>query len=141
MSFNVQSLVEKFHPLSGLMALVIPFVLAAIAGLGNMLGFSSVNPDHTVVFKVVDQNGLPRHCSVRYDTTEPQTDDAKYTTPNGIFSLPAKPGEQISLSFDCDFKNAGTQIASVTVTAPEQGPQPHKVVIPNPNIPSLSSQG
>lgn len=139
MPFNIQDLQHKLGPLAGAAMLLITFIVALLPGLGGH-GSSEPATGDNVVFRVTDQNGFPRMCSVRADTSDPQTDDNVTTGTDGIYSLEVEPGEEVSLVFDCAPGTPGQQIVTVSVVAPETGTVTKDVVVNNPETSSLGSK-
>lgn len=138
MSFNIQELQNKLGPITGIVSVIIGLIVAVASGFGA--NGSSNEADDNVVFQVVDQSGRPQYCAVRINTTEPQTDIARWTDMLGRYSVSAEPGTEISLVFDCDRTNPGDHTAIGTVVAPETGTVTEKVVVNMPEEASGSSR-
>ena len=94
--------------------------------------------DANVVFKVVDQHGLPRLCHVK-PTGALHTDNIVRTSQLGTYGVKAEPGSTVTRIFDCKPSEPGTQVVEASAIAP-QGDRKilQEVVIPDPNSPSAS---
>lgn len=94
--------------------------------------------DVNVVFKVVDQHGLPRLCHVK-PTGALHTDNIVRTSQLGTYGVKAEPGSTVTRIFDCKPSEPGTQVVEASAIAPQgDGKILQEVVIPDPNSPSAS---
>ena len=94
--------------------------------------------DANVVFKVVDQHGLPRLCHVK-PTGALHTDNIVRTSQLGTYGVKAEPGSTVTRIFDCQPSEPGTQVVEASAIAPQgDGKILQEVVIPDPNSPSAS---
>lgn len=94
--------------------------------------------DANVVFKVVDQHGLPRLCHVK-PTGPLHTDNIVRTSQLGTYGVKAEPGSTVTRIFDCKPSEPGTQVVEASAIAPQgDGKILQEVVIPDPNSPSAS---
>ena len=94
--------------------------------------------DANVVFKVVDQHGLPRLCHVK-PTGALHTDNIVRTSQLGTYGVKAEPGSTVTRIFDCKPSEPGTQVVEASAIAPQgDGKILQEVVIPDPNSPSAS---
>ena len=94
--------------------------------------------DANVVFKVVDQHGLPRVCHVK-PTGAFHTDNIVYTSQLGTYGVKVEPGSTVTRIFDCKPSEPGTQVVEASAIAPQgDGKILQEVVIPDPNSPSAS---
>lgn len=94
--------------------------------------------DANVVFKVVDQHGLPRLCHVK-PTGALHTDNIVRTSQLGTYGVKAEPGSTVTRIFDCKPSEPGTQVVEASAIAPQgDGKILQEVVIPDLNSPSAS---
>ena len=137
--FDWRSLQQYALPALGIVSLLVSAIIAVAGGLG--LGGSSSendNADANVIFKVVDQHGLPRLCHVK-PTGALHTDNIVRTSQLGTYGVKAEPGSRVTRIFDCKPSEPGTQVVEASAIAP-QGDRKilQEVVIPDPNSPSAS---
>lgn len=137
--FDWRSLQQYALPALGIVSLLVSALIAVAGGLG--LGGSSSendNADANVIFKVVDQHGLPRLCHVK-PTGALHTDNIVRTSQLGTYGVKAEPGSTVTRIFDCKPSEPGTQVVEASAIAP-QGDRKilQEVVIPDPNSPSAS---
>ena len=139
--FDWRSLQQYALPALGIVSLLVSALIAVAGGLG--LGGSSSendNADANVIFKVVDQHGMPRVCLL-IPTTSPHDDKARYNNLDGTYPIKAKPGQTVTAIFSCNQAKDGVlDTVEVSAVAPETGVLEQKVVIPNPNAPSANTQ-
>ena len=139
--FDWRSLQQYALPALGIVSLLVSAIIAVAGGLG--LGGSSSendNADANVIFKVVDQHGMPRVCLL-IPTTSPHDDKARYNNLDGTYPIKAKPGQTVTAIFSCNQAKDGVlDTVEVSAVAPETGVLEQKVVIPNPNAPSANTQ-
>ena len=139
--FDWRSLQQYALPALGIVSLLVSAIIAVAGGLG--LGGSSSENDNTdanVIFKVVDQHGMPRVCLL-IPTTSPHDDKARYNNIDGTYPIKAKPGQTVTAIFSCNQAKDGVlDTVEVSAVAPETGVLEQKVVIPNPNAPSANTQ-
>ena len=94
--------------------------------------------DANVVFKVVDQHGMPRVCQV-IQTGDLQLDRIYFNKADGTLPVKAEPGSTVTRIFDCKPSEPGTQVVEASAIAPQgDGKILQEVVIPDPNSPSAS---
>lgn len=139
--FDWRSLQQYALPALGIVSLLVSAIIAVAGGLG--LGGSSSendNADANVIFKVVDQHGMPRVCLL-IPTISPHDDKARYNNHDGTYPIKAKPGQTVTAIFSCNQAKDGVlDTVEVSAVAPETGVLEQKVVIPNPNAPSANTQ-
>ena len=141
--FDWRSLQQYALPALGIVSLLVSAIIAVAGGLG--LGGSSSDkmvdvPDANVIFKVVDQHGMPRVCLL-IPTTSPHDDKARYNNLDGTYPIKAKPGQTVTAIFSCNQAKDGVlDTVEVSAVAPETGVLEQKVVIPSPNAPSANTQ-
>ena len=139
--FDWRSLQQYALPALGIVSLLVSAIIAVAGGLG--LGGSSSendNADANVIFKVVDQHGMPRVCQV-IQTGDLQLDRIYFNKADGTLPVKAEPGTTVTRIFSCDRNEDGEKnTVEVSVVAPETGVLEQKVVIPNPNAPSANTQ-
>lgn len=139
--FDWRSLQQYALPALGIVSLLVSAIIAVAGGLG--LGGSSSendNADANVIFKVVDQHGMPRVCLL-IPTTSPHDDKARYNNLDGTYPIKAKPGQTVTAIFSCNQAKDGVlDTVEVSAVAPETGVLEQKVVVPNPNAPSANTQ-
>ena len=139
--FDWRSLQQYALPALGIVSLLVSAIIAVAGGLG--LGGSSSENDNTdanVIFKVVDQHGMPRVCLL-IPTISPHDDKARYNNIDGTYPIKAKPGQTVTAIFSCNQAKDGVlDTVEVSAVAPETGVLEQKVVIPNPNAPSANTQ-
>ena len=139
--FDWRSLQQYALPALGIVSLLVSALIAVAGGLG--LGGSSSendNADANVIFKVVDQHGMPRVCLL-IPTISPHDDKARYNNHDGTYPIKAKPGQTVTAIFSCNqAKDGEKNTVEVSAVAPETGVLEQKVVIPNPNAPSANTQ-
>ena len=139
--FDWRSLQQYALPALGIVSLLVSAIIAVAGGLG--LGGSSSendNADANVIFKVVDQHGMPRVCLL-IPTTSPHDDKARYNNHDGTYPIKAKPGQTVTAIFSCNQAKDGVlDTVEVSAVAPETGVLEQKVVVPNPNAPSANTQ-
>ena len=137
--FDWRSLQQYALPALGIVSLLVSAIIAVAGGLG--LGGSSSendNADANVVFKVVDQHGMPRVCHVK-PTGALHTDNIVRTSQLGTYGVKAEPGSTVTRIFDCKPSEPGTQVVEASAIAPQgDGKILQEVVIPDPNSPSAS---
>jgi len=140
-NFDWRSLQQYALPALGIVSLLVSAIIAVAGGLG--LGGSSSendNADANVIFKVVDQHGMPRVCLL-IPTISPHDDKARYNNHDGTYPIKAKPGQTVTAIFSCNqAKDGEKNTVEVSAVAPETGVLEQKVVIPNPNAPSANTQ-
>lgn len=139
--FDWRSLQQYALPALGIVSLLVSAIIAVAGGLG--LGGSSSendNADANVIFKVVDQHGMPRVCRV-IQTGDLQLDRIYFNKADGTLPVKAEPGTTVTRIFSCDRNEDGEKnTVEVSAVAPETGVLEQKVVIPNPNAPSANTQ-
>ena len=139
--FDWRSLQQYALPALGIVSLLVSALIAVAGGLG--LGGSSSendNADANVIFKVVDQHGMPRVCQV-IQTGDLQLDRIYFNKADGTLPVKAEPGTTVTRIFSCDRNEDGEEnTVEVSAVAPETGVLEQKVVIPNPNAPSANTQ-
>lgn len=139
--FDWRSLQQYALPALGIVSLLVSAIIAVAGGLG--LGGSSSENDNTdanVIFKVVDQHGMPRVCQV-IQTGDLQLDRIYFNKADGTLPVKAEPGTTVTRIFSCDRNEDGEKnTVEVSAVAPETGVLEQKVVIPNPNAPSANTQ-
>ena len=141
--FDWRSLQQYALPALGIVSLLVSAIIAVAGGLG--LGGSSSDktvdvPDANVIFKVVDQHGMPRVCLL-IPTTSPHDEKARYNNLDGTYPIKAKPGQTVTAIFSCNQAKDGVlDTVEVSAVAPETGVLEQKVVVPNPNAPSANTQ-
>ena len=139
--FDWRSLQQYALPALGIVSLLVSAIIAVAGGLG--LGGSSSendNADANVIFKVVDQHGMPRVCRV-VQTGELQLDRIYFNKADGTLPVKAEPGTTVTRIFSCDRNEDGEKnTVEVSAVAPETGVLEQKVVVPNPNAPSANTQ-
>lgn len=141
--FDWRSLQQYALPALGIVSLLVSALIAVAGGLG--LGGSSSEkmvdvPDANVIFKVVDQHGMPRVCQV-IQTGDLQLDRIYFNKADGTLPVKAEPGTTVTRIFSCDRNEDGEEnTVEVSAVAPETGVLEQKVVIPNPNAPSANTQ-
>lgn len=139
--FDWRSLQQYALPALGIVSLLVSAIIAVAGGLG--LGGSSSendNADANVIFKVVDQHGMPRVCRV-VQTGDLQLDRIYFNKADGTLPVKAKPGTTVTRIFSCDRNEDGEKnTVEVSAVAPETGVLEQKVVVPNPNAPSANTQ-
>ena len=139
--FDWRSLQQYALPALGIVSLLVSAIIAVAGGLG--LGGSSSendNADANVIFKVVDQHGMPRVCRV-VQTGDLQLDRIYFNKADGTLPVKAEPGTTVTRIFSCDRNEDGEKnTVEVSAVAPETGVLEQKVVIPNPNAPSANTQ-
>lgn len=139
--FDWRSLQQYALPALGIVSLLVSAIIAVAGGLG--LGGSS--PDKgsayaNVIFKVVDQHGMPRVCQV-IQTGDLQLDRIYFNKADGTLPVKAEPGTTVTRIFSCDRNEDGEEnTVEVSAVAPETGVLEQKVVVPNPNAPSANTQ-
>lgn len=139
--FDWRSLQQYALPALGIVSLLVSAIIAVAGGLG--LGGSSSendNADANVIFKVVDQHGMPRVCQV-IQTGDLQLDRIYFNKADGTLPVKAEPGTTVTRIFSCDRNEDGEEnTVEVSAVAPETGVLEQKVVIPSPNAPSANTQ-
>lgn len=139
--FDWRSLQQYALPALGIVSLLVSAIIAVAGGLG--LGGSSSendNADANVIFKVVDQHGMPRVCRV-VQTGDLQLDRIYFNKADGTLPVKAEPGTTVTRIFSCDRNEDGEKnTVEVSAVAPETGVLEQKVVVPNPNAPSANTQ-
>ncbi|WP_448856911.1 hypothetical protein [Corynebacterium matruchotii] len=139
--FDWRSLQQYALPALGIVSLLVSAIIAVAGGLG--LGGSSPDKgsaDANVIFKVVDQHGMPRVCQV-IQTGDLQLDRIYFNKADGTLPVKAEPGTTVTRIFSCDRNEDGEEnTVEVSAVAPETGVLEQKVVIPNPNAPSANTQ-
>ena len=139
--FDWRSLQQYALPALGIVSLLVSALIAVAGGLG--LGGSSPDKgsaDANVIFKVVDQHGMPRVCQV-VQTGDLQLDRIYFNKADGTLPVKAEPGTTVTRIFSCDRNEDGEEnTVEVSAVAPETGVLEQKVVIPNPNAPSANTQ-
>lgn len=139
--FDWRSLQQYALPALGIVSLLVSAIIAVAGGLG--LGGSSSendNADANVIFKVVDQHGMPRVCQV-IQTGDLQLDRIYFNKADGTLPVKAEPGTTVTRIFSCDRNEDGEKnTVEVSAVAPETGVLEQKVVVPNPNAPSANTQ-
>ena len=139
--FDWRSLQQYALPALGIVSLLVSALIAVAGGLG--LGGSSSendNADANVIFKVVDQHGMPRVCQV-IQTGDLQLDRIYFNKADGTLPVKAEPGTTVTRIFSCDRNEDGEKnTVEVSAVAPETGVLEQKVVVPNPNAPSANTQ-
>lgn len=139
--FDWRSLQQYALPALGIVSLLVSALIAVAGGLG--LGGSSSendNADANVIFKVVDQHGMPRVCRV-VQTGDLQLDRIYFNKADGTLPVKAEPGTTVTRIFSCDRNEDGEKnTVEVSAVAPETGVLEQKVVVPNPNAPSANTQ-
>lgn len=139
--FDWRSLQQYALPVLGIVSLLVSAIIAVAGGLG--LGGSSPDKgsaDANVIFKVVDQHGMPRVCQV-IQTGDLQLDRIYFNKADGTLPVKAEPGTTVTRIFSCDRNEDGEEnTVEVSAVAPETGVLEQKVVIPNPNAPSANTQ-
>lgn len=139
--FDWRSLQQYALPALGIVSLLVSAIIAVAGGLG--LGGSSSENDNTdanVIFKVVDQHGMPRVCQV-IQTGDLQLDRIYFNKADGTLPVKAEPGTTVTRIFSCDRNEDGEKnTVEVSAVAPETGVLEQKVVVPNPNAPSANTQ-
>ena len=139
--FDWRSLQQYALPALGIVSLLVSAIIAVAGGLG--LGGSSSDKgsaDANVIFKVVDQHGMPRVCQV-IQTGDLQLDRIYFNKADGTLPVKAEPGTTVTRIFSCDRNEDGEKnTVEVSAVAPETGVLEQKVVIPNPNAPSANTQ-
>ena len=139
--FDWRSLQQYALPALGIVSLLVSAIIAVAGGLG--LGGSSSendNADANVIFKVVDQHGMPRVCRV-IQTGDLQLDRIYFNKADGTLPVKAEPGTTVTRIFSCDRNEDGEKnTVEVSAVAPETGVLEQKVVVPNPNAPSANTQ-
>ena len=139
--FDWRSLQQYALPALGIVSLLVSAIIAVAGGLG--LGGSSSENDNTdanVIFKVVDQHGMPRVCRV-VQTGDLQLDRIYFNKADGTLPVKAEPGTTVTRIFSCDRNEDGEKnTVEVSAVAPETGVLEQKVVVPNPNAPSANTQ-
>lgn len=139
--FDWRSLQQYALPALGIVSLLVSAIIAVAGGLG--LGGSSSendNADANVIFKVVDQHGMPRVCRV-VQTGDLQLDRIYFNKADGTLPVKAKPGTTVTRIFSCNQAKDGVlDTVEVSAVAPETGVLEQKVVVPNPNAPSANTQ-
>lgn len=139
--FDWRSLQQYALPALGIVSLLVSALIAVAGGLG--LGGSSSendNADANVIFKVVDQHGMPRVCRV-VQTGDLQLDRIYFNKADGTLPVKAKPGQTVTAIFSCNQAKDGVlDTVEVSAVAPETGVLEQKVVVPNPNAPSANTQ-
>ena len=139
--FDWRSLQQYALPALGIVSLLVSAIIAVAGGLG--LGGSSSendNADANVIFKVVDQHGMPRVCQV-IQTGDLQLDRIYFNKADGTLPVKAEPGTTVTRIFSCDRNEDGEKnTVEVSAIAPETGVLEQKVVVPNPNAPSANTQ-
>ena len=141
--FDWRSLQQYALPALGIVSLLVSAIIVVAGGLG--LGGSSSEkmvdvPDANVIFKVVDQHGMPRVCQV-IQTGDLQLDRIYFNKADGTLPVKAEPGTTVTRIFSCDRNEDGEEnTVEVSAVAPETGVLEQKVVIPNPNAPSANTQ-
>lgn len=139
--FDWRSLQQYALPALGIVSLLVSAIIAVAGGLG--LGGSSSendNADANVIFKVVDQHGMPRVCQV-IQTGDLQLDRIYFNKADGTLPVKAEPGTTVTRIFSCDRNEDGEKnTVEVSAVAPEAGVLEQKVVVPNPNAPSANTQ-
>ena len=139
--FDWRSLQQYALPALGIVSLLVSAIIAVAGGLG--LGGSSSDKgsaDANVIFKVVDQHGMPRVCQV-IQTGDLQLDRIYFNKADGTLPVKAEPGTTVTRIFSCDRNEDGEKnTVEVSAVAPETGVLEQKVVVPNPNAPSANTQ-
>ena len=139
--FDWRSLQQYALPALGIVSLLVSALIAVAGGLG--LGGSSSendNADANVIFKVVDQHGMPRVCRV-VQTGDLQLDRIYFNKADGTLPVKAEPGQTVTAIFSCNQAKDGVlDTVEVSAVAPETGVLEQKVVVPNPNAPSANTQ-
>lgn len=139
--FDWRSLQQYALPALGIVSLLVSAIIAVAGGLG--LGGSSSDKgsaDANVIFKVVDQHGMPRVCQV-IQTGDLQLDRIYFNKADGTLPVKAEPGTTVTRIFSCDRNEDGEKnTVEVSAVAPETGALEQKVVVPNPNAPSANTQ-
>lgn len=139
--FDWRSLQQYALPALGIVSLLVSAIIAVAGGLG--LGGSSSendNADANVIFKVVDQHGMPRVCRV-VQAGDLQLDRIYFNKADGTLPVKAEPGTTVTRIFSCDRNEDGEKnTVEVSAVAPETGVLEQKVVVPNPNAPSANTQ-
>lgn len=139
--FDWRSLQQYALPALGIVSLLVSAIIAVAGGLG--LGGSSSendNADANVIFKVVDQHGMPRVCRV-VQTGDLQLDRIYFNKADGTLPVKAQPGQTVTAIFSCNQAKDGVlDTVEVSAVAPETGVLEQKVVVPNPNAPSANTQ-
>jgi len=105
--FDWRSLQQYALPALGIVSLLVSAIIAVAGGLG--LGGSSSendNADANVIFKVVDQHGMPRVCLL-IPTISPHDDKARYNNHDGTYPIKAKPGQTVTAIFSCNRAQGG----------------------------------
>ena len=113
--------------------------VATISELG-LSGSSSENDnaDANVIFKVVDQHGLPRVCQV-IQTGVLQLDRIYFNKADGTLPVKAEPSTTVTRIFSCNPAKDGIfNTMEVSAVTPKTGVLEQKVVIPNPNALSVT---
>lgn len=139
--FDWRSLQQYALPALGIVSLLVSAIIAVAGGLG-LCGSSSENDnaDANVIFKVVDQHGMPRVCRV-IQTGDLQLDRIYFNKADGTLPVKAEPGTTVTRIFSCDRNEDGEKnTVEVSAVAPETGVLEQKVVVPNPNAPSANTQ-
>ena len=139
--FDWRSLQQYALPALGIVSLLVSAIIAVAGGLG-LCGSSSENDnaDANVIFKVVDQHGMPRVCRV-VQTGDLQLDRIYFNKADGTLPVKAEPGTTVTRIFSCDRNEDGEKnTVEVSAVAPETGVLEQKVVVPNPNAPSANTQ-
>ena len=139
--FDWRSLQQYALPALGIVSLLVSAIIAVAGGLG--LGGSSSDKgsaDANVIFKVVDQHGMPRVCQV-IQTGDLQLDRIYFNKADGTLPVKAEPGTTVTRIFSCDRNEDGEKnTVEVSAVAPETGVLEQKVVVPNPNAPAANTQ-
>ena len=139
--FDWRSLQQYALPALGIVSLLVSAIIAVAGGLG--LGGSSSDKgsaDANVIFKVVDQHGMPRVCQV-IQTGDLQLVRIYFNKADGTLPVKAEPGTTVTRIFSCDRNEDGEKnTVEVSAVAPETGVLEQKVVVPNPNAPSANTQ-
>ena len=131
--------VSAVAPETGVLAqkVVIPDPNAPSANTQSSL-LDDSDKDANVVFKVVDQHGMPRVCHVK-PTGALHTDNIVYTSQLGTYGVKVEPGSRATRIFDCKPSEPGAQVVEASAIAPQgDGKILQEVVIPDPNSPSAS---